>query len=88
VWRAGVRRQGEHEGSSHARRPSVEQISRIGMDTSKQVFQLGVNTAKVPILRQKLRRKEMVTFFQKTAAAFIGPMPGRELGLDLVDLRL
>src|SRR6202008_1496211 len=24
----------------------------------------------------------------KTAAAFVGPVPGRELGLDLVDLRL
>jgi hypothetical protein len=44
----------------------VDQISRIGMDTSKHVFQLhGVNAAEVPFLRKKLRRKEMVTFFQK-----------------------
>jgi transposase len=42
------------------------QISRIGMDTSKHVFQLhGVNAAEVPVLRKKLRRKEMVTFFEK-----------------------
>ncbi len=34
------------------RRPSVEQISRIGMDTSKHIFQLhGVNTAEEPVLR-------------------------------------
>src|SRR6516165_5262934 len=40
------------------RRPPVEQISRIGMDTSKHIFQLhGVNTAEEPVLRKKLRRK-------------------------------
>lgn len=40
------------------RRPSVIQIIRIGMDTSKHVFQLhGVNAAEEPILRKKLRRK-------------------------------
>ena len=44
----------------------MEQISRIGMDTSKHVFQLyGVNAAEVPVLRKKLRRKEMVAFFAK-----------------------
>jgi transposase len=42
----------------------VEQISRIGMDTSKHIFQLhGVNAAEEPVLRKKLRRKEMVRFF-------------------------
>lgn len=34
------------------------------MDTSKHIFQLhGVNAAEEPILRRKLRRKDMVTFF-------------------------
>src|SRR3954470_700742 len=48
------------------RGPSVEQISRIGMDTSKHIFQLhGVNAAEKPVLRRKLRRKEMVSFFEK-----------------------
>jgi transposase len=43
----------------------VEQITRIGMDTSKHVFQLhGVNAAEVPALRKKLRRKEMAKFFE------------------------
>jgi transposase len=42
----------------------VDHISRIGMDTSKHIFQLhGVNTAETPVLRKKLRRKEMVAFF-------------------------
>jgi transposase len=36
----------------------MEQITRIGMDTSKHVFQLhGVNAAEEPVLRRKLRRK-------------------------------
>src|SRR5271165_2147388 len=54
------------------RRPFVNQISRIGMDTSKHVFQLhGVNAAEVPVLRKKLRRKEMVAFFEKLAPTVI-----------------
>ncbi|WFU07314.1 IS110 family transposase (plasmid) [Rhizobium sp. CB3171] len=44
----------------------MEGIIRIGMDTSKHVFQLhGVNESEQPILRRKLRRKEMITFFEK-----------------------
>src|SRR3954449_4567199 len=54
------------------RRPSVEQVSRIGMDTSKHIFQLhGVNAAEEPLLRKKLRRKEMFTFFEKLAPTVI-----------------
>ena len=44
----------------------MDQIIRIGMDTSKHVFQLhGVNAAEEPVLRKKLRRKEMVAFFDE-----------------------
>ncbi len=54
------------------RRPSVDQISRIGMDTSKHVFQLhGVNAAEEPVLRKKLRRKEMFAFLEKLAPTVI-----------------
>ena len=50
----------------------MEQISRIGMDTSKRIFQLhGVNTAEEPVLRKKLRRKEMFTFLEKLAPTVI-----------------
>jgi transposase len=50
----------------------VQQISRIGMDTSKHVFQLhGVNAAEAPVLRKKLRRKEMVAFFEKLSPTVI-----------------
>jgi transposase len=42
------------------------------MDTSKHVFQLhGVNAAEAPVLRKKLRRKEMVAFFEKLAPTVI-----------------
>jgi transposase len=50
----------------------VDQISRIGMDTSKHIFQLhGVNTAEEPVLRKKLRRKEMFAFLEKLAPTVI-----------------
>jgi transposase len=51
----------------------VDQISRIGMDTSKHVFQLhGVNADETVVLRKKLRRKEMIAFFQKLPPTVIG----------------
>jgi transposase len=50
----------------------VEQIIRIGMDTSKHVFQLhGVNAAEEVVVRKKLRRKEMVTFFENAPPTVI-----------------
>jgi transposase len=43
------------------------------MDTSKHFFQLhGVDAAEQPVLRRKLRRKEMVTFFGKLPPTVIG----------------
>jgi transposase len=51
------------------REPSVEKLIRIGMDTSKRVFQLhGVNAAEQAVLKKKLRRKEMLEFFCETGA--------------------
>jgi len=51
----------------------VNQIIRIGMDTSKHFFQLhGVDAAERPVLRRKLRRKEMVAFFAKLPLTVIG----------------
>ena len=42
------------------------------MDTSKHVFQLhGVNAGEAPVLRRKLRRKEMVAFFERLAPTVI-----------------
>ncbi|MBA1141062.1 IS110 family RNA-guided transposase [Mesorhizobium neociceri] len=42
----------------------MDKIIRIGMDTSKNVFQLhGVNEAEQPVLRKKLRRNQVLAFF-------------------------
>jgi transposase len=51
----------------------VDQIIRIGMDTSKRFFQLhGVNAAEQPVLRRRLTRKQMIAFFQKLPPTVIG----------------
>jgi transposase len=51
----------------------MDQIIRIGMDTSKHFFQLhGVNAAEQPVLRRKLRRSEVLAFFAKLPPTVIG----------------
>ena len=51
----------------------MDQIIRIGMDTSKHIFQLhGVDAAERPVLRKKLRRNEMLAFFAKLPPTVIG----------------
>jgi transposase len=51
----------------------VDHIIRIGIDTSKHVFQLhGINAAEEPVLRKKLRRQDMVAFFTKLPPTVIG----------------
>ena len=50
----------------------MDQISRIGMDTSKHVFQLhGVDASEKVVVRRKLRREEMGRFFVKLAPTVI-----------------
>lgn len=51
----------------------MDQITRIGMDTSKQFFQLhGVNATEQPVLRRKLRRSQMIPFFAALPPTVIG----------------
>ncbi|WP_262272070.1 IS110 family transposase [Microvirga yunnanensis] len=51
----------------------MDQIIRIGIDTSKHVFQLhGVNAAEEPVLRKKLRRQDLIAFFTKLPPTVIG----------------
>jgi transposase len=50
----------------------MDQIIRIGMDTSKNVFQLhGVNADEAPVLRKKLRRQDLITFFAKLSPTVV-----------------
>ena len=51
----------------------MDQITRIGVDTSKSVFVLhGVNAAEQTVLRRKLRRSQLLEFFAKLAPAKVG----------------
>ena len=51
----------------------MEQIIRLGMDTSKHVFELyGVDAAEQPVLRKRLRRQQMTEFFARLPATVIG----------------
>lgn len=51
----------------------MNEISRIGMDTSKNVFQVhGVNAAGEAVLRRQLRRSAVIKFFEKLPATVIG----------------
>src|SRR6202171_1311531 len=50
----------------------MDHIIRIGMATSKHVFQHhGVNAAEQPVRRRKLRRNDMVVFFERLAPTII-----------------
>jgi transposase len=51
----------------------MNDIIRIGVDTSKSVFQLhGVDAAERPVLRKKLRRRDFLNFFEGLAPTQVG----------------
>jgi len=51
----------------------MTQVIRIGMDTSKQVFQLhGVDASEQPVLRKRLRRSQVEGFFCRLAPTVVG----------------
>jgi transposase len=51
----------------------VSEIIRIGVDTSKYIFQLhGVDAAEQPVLRKRLGRKQMLEFFARLPPTQIG----------------
>ncbi|SJM31280.1 transposase [Mesorhizobium delmotii] len=51
----------------------MEQVIRIGMDTSKSVFQLhGVDALERPVLIRKLQRRAVVPFFARLAPVKVG----------------
>lgn len=51
----------------------MEKITRLGMDTSKSVFQLhGVDGNDQPVLRKKLQRKQVLKFLGELGPAKIG----------------
>jgi transposase len=51
----------------------MKNVTRIGMDTSKSVFQLhGVDRNEQPVLRRRLRRRQVLEFFSKLPAVQVG----------------
>jgi transposase len=49
------------------------QIIRVGLDTSKQVFQVhGVEADEAVVMRRRLRRRDVVEFFRRLPPALIG----------------
>ena len=51
----------------------MNDLIRIGIDTSKSVFQLhGVDGAEQPVLRRKLRRRQVLGFFERLKATRVG----------------
>src|SRR5215468_8244009 len=58
---------------SQPREPSMEKVIRIGVDTSKSVFQLhGVNEGEQVVLRRKLHRRQMLSFFGQLEPTKVG----------------
>jgi transposase len=51
----------------------MDEIIRVGMDTSKHVFQVhGVNSSGEVVLRRRLRRREVAPFFAGLSAVVVG----------------
>lgn len=51
----------------------MDKVIRIGVDTSKRVFQLhGVDAAEKPVLCRRMTRDQMVTFFGKLPPTVVG----------------
>ena len=51
----------------------MEEVSTIGLDLAKQVFQVhGANGSGVPLFNRKLRRAEVLRFFQKLPPCLVG----------------
>src|SRR3954470_7732130 len=58
---------------SHRRGPSMEQITTIGLDLAKNVFQVhGVDAAGKVVVRKALRRAELLRFFERLPPCLVG----------------
>lgn len=59
--------------NTNGREPSVEQITTIGLDLAKKVFQVhGVDAAGAVVMRRSLRRRQVLTFFAKLPRCVVG----------------
>jgi transposase len=59
--------------SHHQREPSMSEITTIGLDLAKSVFQVhGVNAADEAVTRKRLRRGQVLTFFASLPPCLVG----------------
>src|SRR5436853_4548220 len=59
--------------TSHLTEPSMEQLTTIGLDIAKNVFQLhGVDAAGNVLLRKQLRRGDVLRFFSGLSPCLVG----------------
>jgi transposase len=59
--------------NTNGREPSMEQITTIGLDLAKQVFQVhGVDAAGAVTVRRSLRRRQVLAFFAKLPPCLVG----------------
>ena len=73
-WMAPERHRCAKLGMQLQRRgPSMTQVTTIGLDLAKRVFQVhGVDAAGAVVLRRQLKRRQMVPFFTKLPSCLIG----------------
>src|SRR5438876_4483861 len=58
---------------TNGREPTMEQVTTIGLDLAKRVFQVhAVNAAGAVRVRRSLRRKQVLTFFAKLPPCLVG----------------
>ena len=75
-WMAPVRHLGARMvvGETHHRRePSMNEITTIGLDLAKHVFQVhGVDASGATVVRKRLRRGEVLAFFARLPGCLVG----------------
>jgi hypothetical protein len=77
VWMAPLRHLGAKvlvgENQSADRVPSMNEITTVGLDLAKNVFQVhGVDAEGTTVLREQLRRAQLLAFFSRLPRCLVG----------------
>ena len=63
---------------SSEREPSMDEVTTIGLDLAKHVFQVhGVDAEGATVLRKQLRRAQVLAFFSRLPPCLVGLRPAR-----------
>src|SRR5499433_4045215 len=59
--------------NTNGREPSMKQVTTVGLDLAKKVFQVhGVDAAGGVVIRRSLRRRQVLAFFAKLPSCLVG----------------